>query len=352
MPTFIALIAIAIVGPDPGTGPPAIQGPSQSRANVAPPLRGDEPVDVQLGFLVLEFSRVDAREESFGLTAFLSMTWHDPRLALPESERDDTGRPRRFRPTDIWTPSLFFPNALDEVVWQERDAEAEVSPDGTVIWGGILSGKFAFVMHLQRFPFDEQILPIRVASQDDAHEVRLVPHPPSIGRSRRVSLTDWDVGEAVGHAANDTYPPDTIPYSHVNIETEIERRSTFYVWRVMVPISFLVMASWMVFWFEPVNLQPQISTSLGLLLSLVTFHFGVDFALPKVTYLSLVEKHAIQGMIFVLSTAVCVTMIHRLVVTERLALALRFQRRARWIMPVAYVVSVIAEFASSMVPAP
>lgn len=326
------------------------QGPSTPRAALAPPARDGRPVDVRVGFLVLEFSRVDSREESFGLTAYLSLSWNDPRLAAPEGET--VPRTRWFRPSEVWTPALFFPNVLDEPHWQGPEADVEVAPDGTAFWGGILSGKFAFVMHLHRFPFDRQTLPIRIGSLADVQAVRLVPESPSLGRSRWASLSDWNVGESKVSATDYRYPLDDVPYSHIAILTDIERRSTFYVWRVMVPISLLVMASWMVFWFEPTNLQPQISTSLALLLSLVTFHFGVDFSLPKVTYLSLVEKHALGGLVFVLVSAVGVAMVHRLVVTERIPLALRFQRRARWVLPLVYAASVALEFASSFVPDP
>jgi hypothetical protein len=46
---------------------------------------------------------------------------------------------------------------------------------------------------------------------------------------------------------------------------------TFYAWRVLLPMTLLVITSWAVFRFEPTNLQPQISTGLAILLSLVRF---------------------------------------------------------------------------------
>ncbi|MFO0958204.1 MAG: hypothetical protein U0800_12385 [Isosphaeraceae bacterium] len=336
----IALLALALTGP---FGPQV-----QPRPRIAPPTKEGKPVEVRVGFLVLDFSKVDSREESFGLTGYLALTWNDPRLALPPGEVG--GLPRRFSPAEVWTPSLFFPNALDQARWQDRDAEIEVADDGTVTWSGILTGKFSFEMQLQRFPFDRQTMPVRIGSYSDIRQVRLVPHVPSIGRARQAFLPDWGVGETTAFAVDYRYPPEDVPYSHVTIETGIVRRSTFYVWRVMVPISLLVMASWMAFWFEPVGLQPQISTCLALLLSLVTFHFGVDFALPKVTYLSLVEKHALNGLVFVLAAAVGVTVIHRLVVDQKISSALRVQRTARWLLPLAYAASVVAEFASSFAP--
>src|SRR5947208_529087 len=71
-----------------------------------------KPVDVTVGFLVLDFARVNAREESFDLTTYLSLSWDDPRLARAEASESDL--PRHFQPSEVWTPTIFFPNALEQ----------------------------------------------------------------------------------------------------------------------------------------------------------------------------------------------------------------------------------------------
>ena len=48
----------------------------------------------------------------------------------------------------------------------------------------------------------------------------------------------------------------------------------------------LVVASWVIFWFDVTQLQPQISTALGILLSTVLFSFGTDFGMPRAPYLT------------------------------------------------------------------
>src|SRR6202041_1650926 len=93
-------------------------------------------------------------------------------------------------------------------------------------------------------------------------------------------------------------------------EVSIVRRSTFYVWRVLLPMTLLVLASWIVFWFEPANLQPQISTGLAILLSLVTFNYAVDFSLPKVAYLTFIDRYILTSFAFVLSITFAVAVIH------------------------------------------
>src|SRR5205085_12396835 len=99
-------------------------------------------------------------------------------------------------------------------------------------------------------------------------------------------------------------------YPRFTKEVEVDRRATFYVWRVMIPLFFLALVPWAAFWFEPVGLQPQISTCLASLIALVTFNFAIDFSLPKLVYLTLIDKHALIGFMFVVLSVAAVSMIH------------------------------------------
>ena len=71
-------------------------------------------------------------------------------------------------------------------------------------------------------------------------------------------------------------------------------------------MTLLAFASWTVFWFEPTNLQPQISTSLAILLSFVTFNYAIDFSLPKVAYLTFIDRYILTSFAFVLSVTFAV----------------------------------------------
>ena len=111
----------------------------------------------------------------------------------------------------------------------------------------------------------------------------------------------------------------------------------------MVPLTLLAAVSWAAFWFEPVGLQPQISTCMAALIALVAFNFAVDFALPKVDELTLIDRHALIGFGFVAAAVVVVTLVHVAVTRDRLPVARSIQRVARWAFPPAYVLAVAAE---------
>src|SRR5260221_10567976 len=108
----------------------------------------------------------------------------------------------------------------------------------------------------------------------------------------------------------------------------------------MLPLSLLAVVAWAAFWFEPVGLQPQISTCMAALISLVAFNFAIDFSLPKVSYLTLIDKHALIGFGFVAAAVAAVTMIHVAVTQKRMDSAYRIQRAARWTFLPAYGIAV------------
>jgi hypothetical protein len=96
----------------------------------------------------------------------------------------------------------------------------------------------------------------------------------------------------------------------------------------------------LVFWFEPTNLQPQISTALGILLSLVTFSFAIDFALPKVAYLTYLDKYALTSFCFVLGAIIAIAVIHVVLSRRGVDRALRLQWWLRRLFPAAYILTV------------
>ena len=154
-------------------------------------------------------------------------------------------------------------------------------------------------------------------------------------------LTDWTIGNPAARIDSHRFVPGQEVYPRFTYEVEVTRRATFYIWRVMIPLFFLALVPWAAFWFEPAGLQPQISTCLASLIALVTFNFAIDFSLPKVVYLTLIDKHALICFAFVVLSVAAVTIIHLSITHNRLQQAQAIQRVVRWIYLPAYLLAVI-----------
>jgi Neurotransmitter-gated ion-channel ligand binding domain len=293
---------------------------------LSPPSADGRPVEVAIGFYALDFARVTAREESFDVTGYLELSWRDPRLALPGAEGPNPGT-RRVDAGTIWTPRLLFENALEPPRYHGEPV-VEADEHGLVTSWAVLSGKFSAPMDLRRFPFDRQVLRVRIGAFDDESVVRFAVKRELVIVDEEATVSDWTVGSPRARVDVHRYVPGQEAYPRYEYAVGLQRRSTFYIWRVMVPLTLLAAVSWAAFWFEPVGLQPQISTCMAALIALVAFNFAVDFALPKVDELTLIDRHALIGFGFVAVTG------------GRLPVARSIQRVARRAFPPAYALAV------------
>ena len=306
-----------------------------------PPVIDGMPVEVMVGFYVLDFARITSRDESFELTAYLEMKWRDPRLAWSPGAGAKAGASRHVDPKRVWMPEFFFENAIEQPHYH-HDPVATVDQQGMVTSWVIVNGKFSSPMDLRVFPFDRQVLAIRIASfEDDESVEKYVVNPEIAMVGDDAFVTDWNIGKSSARVDSKRYGNSPETYTRYIYEIAVERRSTFYVWRVMLPLTLLAVVSFSVLWFDPTGLQPQISTCMAALIALVAFNFVVDFSLPKVGYLTLVDRHALIGFGFVAAGVVEVTLIHVAVTRNRLTTARAIQRVGRWVYPSGYLLAVL-----------
>lgn len=308
------------------------QAPSDGSQGLSPPSVDGKPVEVAIGYYVLDFARITTREATFDATGYLEMSWLDPRLARP-------GATRMVDVSSIWTPEVFFLNAV-EAPREHHKPVVEVDERGVVTSWVILSGKFSTLMELGRFPFDRQSLPVKIGAFADESIVKFVVKPELVRIDPEAFVTDWTIETPKAQVRSREYVPGQGKYAHFVYEVQVARRPTFYVWRAMVPLALLAAVSFAAFWFEPVGLQPQISTCMAALISLVAFNFAIDFSLPKEAYLTVIDRHALIGFAFVAACVVIVTLVHLAVTRGRVDLAKRIQRSARWTLPLGYVIAV------------
>jgi len=300
-----------------------------------------------LGLTIIDFARINNREETFDVHGYLEMRWVDKRLKRdPGSGANGRSeKKRRLHPShELWIPHLSFMNAVEEIKIVSH-AEIFADDDGNVLQGLDFTGKFSTPLELRRFPFDSQTLRILIQPTDaDKSEIVLVAGESRSGVLEEAFLSDWDVGTSTAHSEDYRYRSDGSNYSTFISETRVQRRSTFYVFRVLLPLTLLVLASWVIFWFDVTQLQPQISTALSIMLSTVLFSFGTDFGMARVPYLTLVDRQVLLSFLFAFFAIVAVAYLHVMQRYKGQALAERYQRKLRGLFPLAYVVTLAVTY--------
>lgn len=257
--------------------------------------------------------------------------WHDPRLVHP-------GPGVMTKSLDnVWHPQLQLTGRRKVSPWLPR--VVEISPGGEVVYRQRIWGEISQRLELKEFPFDEQTLEFRLLAMGySPAEIEFTSHEkyPS-GIAADISLSDWEVLSSAVDIAPYQPMEHVKPLASYGFRIEVDRRSIIIVSSVLVPLFFIVMMSWAVFWLDPDLVSVQMSVATTSMLTLIAYRFMIASELPKIPYMTRLDI-----FVFVATTLVFLTFVQALSTaylakSDRLALARRIDRKARWVMPLTFV---------------
>jgi hypothetical protein len=308
-------------------------------AIVGPPVKQGEKLNVAIGIHVINISSIDEVTEQFALDAYLVESWKDPRLAYTSSGGDSM---RYYSLTDLWIPKVEIVNAASPR--NGYDTAISVRPDGTVIYNERFRVMISTQFRLHRFPFDQQsLLVIFHPFINDARFMNFSIMKNGTWTSKEFSsyssLAQWQFqGVTLEVGAMPINPTNSISEARFNIN--MKRKSSFYVWKVFLPLLLMVFLSWAVFWIETSDIQTQVTIAVTTILTVIAFAFAISATMPRVPYLTYIDAFFLQCYVFVFLSMVELMLVHIAHRTEtRRDLGIRMRRITRYAIPAAFVVS-------------
>ena len=345
----IVLVAIAILA---AMLSPAAPRAAQTPTGIAtdpvlqPPFQDGKPLDITIGLHVINLAVINEVSEQFQLNAYMFERWVDKRFAYtPEGPQDRT---RNYALGQIWVPQLEMINAASPRSRQE--ISIMVRPDGTVRFAERLVVTLSSSFHLRRFPFDQQRLLIiihpfladgpRLKFELDSESTWTASEFTSFS-----SLAQWHLTGLRSQLLDaPTYGGMTVPEARFQID--VTRRSSFYLWKVFVPLLLMVFLSWAVFWIEADDLSNQIQVAVTTILTVIAFAFAISATMPRLPYLTYIDAFFLECYIYVFLAVVELMTVHVTHRSEvRRDLGLRIRKYSRWVIPASFVVTnlIIAE---------
>ena len=302
-------------------------------ADVSLPGNGTQPVKVKMSIFILDLDGIDDVNQTFQANLFYMASWNDPRLA--HSGTEEVTRPL----FEVWNPRL-------QVLNQQRVVKTfpdvvKIDPQGNVTHRQRLWGNFSQPLKLHNFPFDHQQLEVPIVAVGyNPEEVELLSFSEiTSGISENLSIPDWNV-------TNWTAEPIVLqpgsklmePLSGFVLSVVVERRYTFLVAKVIIPLIMIMAMSWVVFWMDPKDGgSSQIGVSVTAMLTLVAFTFAIGGNLPKVPYLTRLDYFVLFSTMLVFLSLVEVTLASYQARVGRVELARRIDRLARWCFPLMFL---------------
>lgn len=145
---------------------------------------------------------------------------------------------------------------------------------------------------LQEYPFDTQILPIEIQSDEgDVDQVVFEYATEGSGIDEKAKLPGWNLGHPEGKVAVETVGGSE-KISVVTIEVPITRPPATPL-KGLLPVVFMVLVGFSALFIPVKNVANRLAMSTASLLGAVTFHISSTSSLPQVGYLTRTDKFMI-----------------------------------------------------------
>jgi hypothetical protein len=293
-----------------------------------------EARDVEIRVLVVDLSAIDTVAQSFTANLSVVMRWSDPSLAHGGDDSISMSL------DDIWHPIIQVINQRQLTSTLPRNAE--ILPQGDVIYRQRYLGVFSQPLDLAAFPFDSQQLQIRLANVGFGGEtVNLIPSAES-GILESFSIPDWTLTEWDLKATKWPLDKTSPPVDGMLFTLDLDRDGGYFIYKVIMPLLLIVMMSWLVFWIDPSLGASQINLAVTSVLTVIAYRFVLEGMIPRLTFLTSLDYFVLGSTVVVFLSLAEVIYTGYLFTHGRLELAQRVDRIARWAAPLTFALIALA----------
>lgn len=263
--------------------------PPPYRTDVRPDPAG-VPTEVLIGMRLVDLLAINDVDQTISLDLSTRMQWTDSRLAAWEG--------CKLPIASIWFPTLAMKNSGR--IFERWPDTVSVGEGGRIMYLQRSSGTFSSYHKLREFPFDTQHISLHFFPLEwSAEKLVFVNDTAFTGASEVLNISDWQfLGiEATLREANFAYLDQVRSGYDLTITTK--RYLGFYMWKIFLPITMIVMMSWSVFWIDPAQYGTQIGLSATTVLTMVAFIFATTSMLPSLGYFTLLDRYVVLATLFV-----------------------------------------------------
>jgi hypothetical protein len=313
--------------------------PGASPTSRPAPDRG--PTQVRVGLYTADIATVDDVTQSFTADIRVEARWQDPRLSM--HSRGSSLETCKILLDQVWHPALH--------VFNQRSIEPRlenvvgIDSEGNVVYVQRFFGAFSSPMDLSDFPYDRQELKVQiVAAGYSPDEISFEIDPARTGRLEDITNSEWRIGAGEARAEPLEIPAAGVTLARVGYVIAAERNTGYYFWKVIVPLTLIVLMAWAVFWIDPSELSTQVSLSATAVLTLIAFQLSLNNFLPRISYLTRLDRFILGASLLVflaLGEAVAVCWLARY---GRESLSKRIDQWSRWLFLMALILVCAVSF--------
>ena len=303
---------------------------------------GSRPVEVQARFFLSDINDINDQTETFEIKGLLALQWRDERYVFdPELEGV---REKRYQGTfqfleeyNGWWPQLVLSNGVGTIPLQS--VALRISPDGTLLFIQEISAVVESPMDLRPYPFDKQRLKaIFEPLAFYATEVKLVTRGDMTDLPERsINVAGWELLGLSSEPHIEQDDNSDAEFTQLIVNLDMQRKSGYTIWFIIVPLSMIVLLSTSVFWMDRESLGDRMNISFVGLLTIVAYQFLVESSLPKIAYFTMINGFVYVGYITMIASIVANIWVENLNRRGEASVADRFDQMSRWAFPVGFL---------------
>ncbi|KAK3092828.1 hypothetical protein FSP39_007679 [Pinctada imbricata] len=242
---------------------------------ILPKATSNNPVEIDLSFVLLGINEIDELAEKMTTTAYLVISWTDPGLEWDPAEHGDTDN--IYVPQDdIWKPDIFLQNGFTK--FKELGGSFYYIPvefEGRPTWMPFEVFESRCSLDTSYYPFDEQICSIAfVVWSHSVEEVEITKSTYGIRCTPEFNANNvWDILSISSAISRETRE------SKLTFTFHLKRKSLYYVVNIILPVVFLGLLNGLVF-IIPADSGEKTGYSVTVFLSLVVFLTIISTILP------------------------------------------------------------------------
>ena len=272
-----------------------------------------KPIIVNTELLIEDINNIEGKTLDFEASFTLWNFWVDEKVVevLKKMEvYEDTDKPAwlcDFPPQILWgeqrrvfDPVIEFYNRKSKPDFQKGLADwIEIFSNGTIQTRLRDISKFKFYnTDFKQFPFDKQTLEFQLYPEFPIEMVQFKADEPTMSEYKQnlynfdgesgIEIPGWNLTEV--NYFIDQYTDGDYEYQGFIVSLKVERISSYYVSKVILPIFFILLISWSVFWVRGSQLEAKVNITIVCLLALIAYNFIIDEDLPKLSYLTFMDS--------------------------------------------------------------
>ncbi|KAF2343058.1 ligand-gated ion channel [Flavobacterium tistrianum] len=268
------------------------------------------PLKVTVSIHLNKIYDINSVNKTYMIDAYLVLLWHDASVSewIHENNKTRIIYENEKFPETIAVPSFEFINILGnrEII----NKQLIINPDKTLVYNERFHGRFTSNMDFHKYPNDRQCFTIQLESFSMEKNDLIFVNPQLFPKVLDSSyFEEWNILGKKDYVNQMIYNHLSASkkgeiFSRCNFEIYAQRKIEYYIWKVMLPIGILVVASWLVFWVK--DFANQLNISFTLMLTMVTFNFYTSSLLPALPYNTFIELIIISGYISIFLTLITI----------------------------------------------